>query len=132
MTVEMFFLLPIIALVLVSLMEVGYLWLIRHTLTNASREGARVAVVYAVIPGTTTMVDEDTRKGWAEAAVTNYLTGTNFPGSHTTTVNFPAGHATGDPVTVTVTSPSALLLLDKFIPAFDGITLSAATTMRLE
>jgi Flp pilus assembly protein TadG len=124
--VEFVLLFPLLALIVVGLVEFGHLWYVRQTLTNASREGARAAVVYEV--------ENPDRAAWATTAATKavnqYLTDTKFSGTwNTDTV---AGAATGAPVTVTVTSPSGLILLNKILPAFDGISLAAETTMRLE
>jgi Flp pilus assembly protein TadG len=131
-TVEFVILFPILVLIVVGIVEFGHLWYVRQTLTNASREGARAAVVYAVDPGTNNVIDSNTRTNLATAAVNKYLTDTKFPGTWTPVVTFPAGTATGNPMTVTVTSPSGLLLLPKLLPAFDKINLGAETTMRLE
>ena len=128
--VEMMILFPLLTLIVVGLVEFGHLWYVRQTLTNASREGARAAVVYEV-------TDPD-RAAWAttmaQNAVNQYLTDTKFSGTWSPAiVDFPNGTAnTGDPVTVTVTTPSGLKLLPKLLPAFDNITLAAETTMRLE
>ncbi len=131
--VEMVILFPVLVLLVVGLVEFGHLWYVRQTLTNASREGARAAVIYppaAHLP---------TRAAWAtteaQTAVSNYLenyseiTNLTCPPAH---VVFPNGTNAGDPVIVTVTSPSGLILLNKLLPAFGGITLAAETTMSLQ
>jgi Flp pilus assembly protein TadG len=110
---------------------------VRQTLTNASREGARAAVVYNVDPVTKLIIDAAARTKLATDAVDNYLqdpvTGRKFLTSWTRTVTFPDGGTnTGQRLTVTVTSPSGLLLLPKLLPAFDKINLASETTMRLE
>lgn len=128
---ELVILLPVIALILVSLMEVGFLMFVRHTLTNASREGARAAVVF--------YVGED-RAGWAQTqaqtTVNTYLNNINFHRFNTWDVRADvpdgSGWTTGVPVTVTVTTPNGLLLLDDLIPAFQGISVQGVTTMKLE
>jgi Flp pilus assembly protein TadG len=131
-TVEFIILFPLYLLILVGIIEFGHLWYVRHALTNASREGARAAVVY--------YTPADTREAWAtataKAAVKNYLSATNDPWLKSLpdpVVTFPdVTAATGNTLTVTVTSPSGLLLLDELIPAFKDVTVSAETTMRLE
>jgi Flp pilus assembly protein TadG len=130
--VEFIFLLPVYLLLLVGIIEFGHLWYLRHALTNASREGARAAVVY--------YTPADSRATWAAAkaknAVTNYLDATHDPWLENlppAEVTFPDGSAaTGNTLTVKVTSPSGLLLLDTLIPAFKDVTVSAETTMRME
>jgi Flp pilus assembly protein TadG len=138
--VEMVILFPVLVLLVVGLVEFGHLWYVRQTLTNASREGARAAVVHDVTDKYT-----DREAGAiteAQAAVIKYLKDTKFPGADTfnetkiTTVNVvPSGAPTGGAVTVTVTDPTpdgGLILLNKLLPAFGGISLAAETTMRLE
>jgi Flp pilus assembly protein TadG len=130
--VEMVILFPLLALIVVGLVEFGHLWFVRQTLTNASREGARAAVVYY------TGAD---RAAWvtstAQAAVATYLAGTRFPEAcPPAEVAIPAGAASGNLITVTVTSPNGLLLLPKLFSAESAVNkigdLSAETTMRLE
>ena len=43
--VEFVILFPLFLLIIVGIVEFGHLFYVRHTLTNASREGARAAVV---------------------------------------------------------------------------------------
>jgi Flp pilus assembly protein TadG len=129
---EFVILFPLYLLILVGIIEFGHLWYVRHALTNASREGARAAVVY--------YTPADTRAAWATTtakdAVQKYLNATHDPWLENlppAVVTFPDGSAaTGNTLTVTLTSPSGLLLLDELIPAFKDVTVSAETTMRLE
>jgi Flp pilus assembly protein TadG len=135
--VEMVILFPLLVLIVVGLVEFGHLWYVRQALTNASREGARAAVVYATIPGSDppTIITAEKRKQLATDAVTNYMTVTKFHDSWETNVILPDTPLTGDKLTVTVndTSPSGgLLLLHKLLPVFQNIKLGAETTMRLE
>jgi Flp pilus assembly protein TadG len=125
-SVEFVILFPLLALIVVGLMEFGYLWFVRHTLTNASREGARAAVVYYVGDDRTTWAQNT-----AQSIVNKYLQDINFPGTWTVTTTT-TGSTPGDPVTVTITTPNGLLLLDKFIPAFNGISVLGVTTMKME
>ena len=125
--VEFVILFPLFMLILVGIVEFGHLFNMRHTLTNASREGARAAVVYTTIANRKTWAE-----GTAKAAVDKYLADTKFGGPYTVTPV--AGTSTGNLVTVTVTSDSGSLLLDKLVPAIgDKIkTVTAETTMRME
>lgn len=130
--VEFIFLFPVYLLLLVGIVEFGHLWYVRHTLTNATREGARAAVVY--------YTPSETRAAWAiasaKAAVQNYLNAANDPWLKSlpdAEVAIQDGvAATGNTLTVKVTSPNGLLLLDTLIPAFNNVTVSAETTMRIE
>lgn len=129
-SVEFAILLPLIVLILVGLIEAGHLWHLQHTITNASREGARAAIVY--------------RQNYSQAEVRQRATQTvnaylrNFLPEGKWTVTFPnpdeppASYATGANLTVRVTATSGLLLLDKLVPAFKNITIQAQTTMKLE
>ena len=140
--VETAILFPVLVLFIVGIVEFGHLWFVRQTLTNASREGARAAVVYYT-PDPANPTPE-TREEWtrntAQRVVAQYLSDTNFPETcPPADVQFPQGTGTGTPngmiglpVQVTVTSPTSLILLNKLFPALNNITLSAETTMRLE
>jgi Flp pilus assembly protein TadG len=128
MAVEFIFLLPVLLLIIVGIVEFGHLFSVRHTLTNASREGARAAVVYNGLP------DGSAKQNWAEAAataaVTQYMADTKFAGTWNKTIT--AGTKSGETVKVTVTAPGSLLLLDTFIPALNNVTVAAETTMKME
>ena len=125
--VEFVILFPLFMLIILGIVEFGHLFYMRHTLTNASREGARAAVVYTT--GDRKTFAETT----AKAAVAKYLTDTKFMGT-VPPATVVAGTKTGDLVTVTVSSNNGLLLLDKIVPAIgDKVkTVSAETSMRME
>lgn len=129
---EFVILFPLLLLILVGILEFGHLFYLRHTLTNASREGARAAVMF--YPGSD-------RISWAqnqaETTVNNYLNpsgGTpRLPG---VTVSVPtpvvSSATTGGTVTVTVTATNAAMVLGEIIPAFQAISVTGQTTMKLE
>ena len=141
---EFAILFPLFLLVVAGIVEFGHLFYVRHTLTNASREGARAGVVYV------SMTDTE-RIAWAEnaaiAAVNNYLkpvdaVGVTHPRLPGVTLSdpavqvvavsgFPAGHS-GSAVIVTITATDVLLVLDKFNILSNPINVTAETTMRLE
>jgi Flp pilus assembly protein TadG len=141
-SVELVILFPILVLIVVGVVEFGHLWFVRQTLTNASREGVRAAVVYyspdPSNPGAAN------RQTWvvdtAQAVVAQYLKDTKFPETcDPAEVDFPQGTGDGTPngmsglpVMVTVTSPTSLIVLNKLFPSLNDIKLSAETTMRLE
>lgn len=126
LSVEAVILFPLLALVVVAVVEFGYLWFVRHTLTTASREGARAAVVYYPAPNRSTWAENTARD-----TVNRYLQDTKFPGTWEVTVE-PVGSSSGEPLTVTVKSNQGLVLLPKLIPAFKNLTVSAQTTMIME
>jgi Flp pilus assembly protein TadG len=134
---EFFFLFPFFLLILVGLMEFGHLWNVRHAMTNAGREAARAAVVAP--PATNT-----DRTAWAKAQVTATLQNIGFnlddagAGTYNSLPNVSfnvaavAGNNTGDSVTVTITASNIVLWLSEVIPAFDQVSFSSQTTMRME
>lgn len=130
MAVEFTLLLPLFLLILVALVEFGHLLYVQHVVTNASREGARYAVVYQV-----NYSPYSTRQSWAEARagekVNDYLQG-KLPAT-TWNVTYPnPGSNPGDPFTVAITASKVGVVLGEMIPAFENFTVSARTTMRME
>jgi len=131
---EFVILFPLFLLVVAGIVEFGHLFYVRHTLTNASREGARAGVVY---------VPAD-RINWATnaatTAVNNYLypvvAGSPKPRLPGVTISDPAvvvsGSTSGSTVTVGITASNVLLVLDKLITLSNPITVTTETTMRLE
>jgi Flp pilus assembly protein TadG len=136
-TIEFIFLFPFFILILVGLMEFGHLWNVRHAITNAGREAARAAVVAP--PASVT-----DRTAWAQSAATESLKnmGFNLDDNGTGTLSSlpnvifhvasAAGVSTGDSVTVTITASNIVLWLSEVIPAFNTISFSSQTTMRME
>ena len=66
----------------------------------------------------------------AKSTVDKYLADTKFAGTYS--VDPVAGSASGNLVTVTVTAPSSLLVLDVLVPAIKDLSVSAETTMKME
>lgn len=109
--VEFGLILPILMLILVGIIEYGYMFYVDLVLTNAAREGARVGI---------TIQDPGLAQSLAESAVAAYLAGGSVGLSVTTAVTVP------DPnnnVTVVIT-------LDPFVPLI-GYLPSAALPPRL-
>jgi Flp pilus assembly protein TadG len=140
---ETVMLFPVIALVVLAILEFGHLWQVRHVLTIASREGARAAVVFqpgseadrinwATVNGAT---DDGNPTGVAQATVNNYLKNTAHWKSGDWTVPDPivtlgpSGTLTGGTLTVRVQTNNALLVLHKLIK---DISIVEETTMRFE
>lgn len=104
-----------------GMIEFGRMIMVQQVITNASREGARMAV----LDGATT--------AGVQTAVQNYLQGASIRGAEVDVdPNPPTSAGYGDPVTVTVSVnfnqvswlPSPMFL--------GGQTLTAATAMRRE
>ena len=112
---------PVFFLLVFGMIEYGRMVMVQQVLTNASREGAR----RAVLDGSTS--------GEVQSAVNDYLTSGSISGATITiTPSSPADAAFGEPVSVRVEVPfSEVSWLPS--PFFLGATqLQATTTMRRE
>jgi Flp pilus assembly protein TadG len=112
---------PVFLLLVFGMIEYGRMVMVYQVITNASREGARTAVLDGA---TTTSVT---------TAVNNYLTAGAVSGATVTvSPNPPSGAQNGDPVTVTVSIPFSQV---SWLPSpmyLGSKTLSCATVMRRE
>jgi Flp pilus assembly protein TadG len=124
---EFVLVLPVLLIIIVGLVEFGHLWHLQHTVTNASREGARTGILYRGAYDQATVVEV------ATSAVDTYLAHFLPAGVWETEVIAPATYSTGENVTVKVTTTEGLMLLDKVVPALaDMIVVQAETIMKLE
>jgi len=121
---------PIFFLMILGMLELGRAVMVQQVITNASREGARIAVLDgAQVTGT------DADPGVTDS-VQRYLQNANIdPDSATITINpaSPGDAGYGDPVTVTVDIPFSevsWLPVPRYLVG--NKTLSAATVMRRE
>ena len=112
---------PVFFLLVFGMIEYGRLVMVQQILTNASREGAR----RAVLDGATTAE--------VTTAVTTYLTNARISGSSVAvSPNPPNTAAFGAPVTVTVSVPFNQV---SWLPSpifLGGQTMTAASVMRRE
>ena len=112
---------PVFLLLVFGMIEYGRMVMVQQVLTNASREGARCAV----LDGTTHQEVVDT--------VTAYLTSGSIQGANiTVTPTNPEDAGFGDPVTVSVDIGFSQV---SWLPSpmyLGGKTLSATTVMRRE
>jgi Flp pilus assembly protein TadG len=118
--VEFAIVLPVFVILVFGMIEYGRMVMVQQVITNASREGARKAV----LDGATTSS--------VQSAVTSYLTSAKISGGSATVSPNPTSAAAGDPVTVTVSIPFSAV---SWLPSpmyLGGKTLSASTTMRRE
>jgi Flp pilus assembly protein TadG len=112
---------PVFLLLVFGMIEYGRMVMVYQVLTNASREGARVAV----LDGATTAS--------VSAQVNTYLSSGTITGATVTvTPNPPSNAVYGDPVTVTVSIPFSQV---SWLPSpmyLGGKTLTSSTVMRRE
>jgi Flp pilus assembly protein TadG len=115
---------PVFFILVFGMIEYGRLVMVQQILTNASREGARFAVVQST--NDTTAV---------QGVVTDYLTSASIGGSPTVTVDWPAsgGSSSSEPVTVTVSIPfGQVSWLPSPMFVSSTMPLTAASVMRRE
>ena len=118
--VEFALLLPLLMLILFGIIEFGFALYQQAILTNASREGARLAIVQSVPPITTTAVG---------AKIDTYLLSAGIaPASVTQTIS-PIVGVTGTPVTVTLTRPYTFVSLPGLTSLLSGTSLSSTITL---
>jgi Flp pilus assembly protein TadG len=119
--VEFAFVAPVLLLLVMGMIESGRLVMVQQVLTNATREGAR----HAVLDGATTAS--------TNAVVNDFLTASRISGAVVTVTPDPPSNAVfGDPVTVSVQVPFGQV---SWLPTpmfLSGKTLSATTVMRRE
>ncbi len=126
--IELAIVLPILLLVVAAIMDFGFLFQRYEVITNAAREGARVAVLPGYgIPQ-------------AQARVQSYLTASGL-NSVTPTVTYGTQTLTGGLVvstaTVTVQYPSQFVFIGPIASMIGGsgwgtVTLQASSVMRVE
>jgi Flp pilus assembly protein TadG len=123
--------LPVLLLVLAGILDMGFLFKDYEVLTNAAREGARMAA----LPG---WVESD-----VQTRVNNYLAAGGFQGTATTSIEQvslatePASGQTINGVQVTVSGSHTYLILGPIVHWVQGsdvpnTTLRAVATMRVE
>ncbi len=110
---------PLLLAIVMGVIEVGRAITVQELLTNASREGARMA-------GNDTTALTAT----VQAAVNNYLSNGGISGATTTvSPNPPSGASDGQSVTVTVTIPYSQVSWLSSPWFMGGKTLTATSTM---
>ena len=125
--VEFAITLPLLLLILFGIIEFSVAFFDKAVITNASREGARVGILFSPTPAT----DNDITN-----IVNSYISNNliNFKSSVTATTTVTrTGYNTGDTITVTVSYPYNYLVLPGFVSSLTStVTLTAATVMRME
>ena len=121
---------PLFFLLVFGMIEFGRMVMVQQILTNASREGARKAVLDG---STTTDVTDTVITHMGDAQITIDTSNITINPANPATANY------GDPITVTVSVPFSQVswlptnMLAHFLPAGQtDITLTAQTVMRRE
>lgn len=133
MLIETAFVLPLMLLVCVGIFEFGRVYQAWQVVTNASREGARIAV----LPGMDDTKVTDRVRQYLEAGALDKASTTNVVITRNTTVSIGTGTATASRVRVEypfefmVLQPVAELVV-KDSTVGGAFTLVASTTMRNE
>jgi Flp pilus assembly protein TadG len=139
--IEFAFVLPLLAIMMVGIIEFGVIFYDQAVIANASREGARAGIVYQKDTTTTPATCPRVADSTIDTVVNNYMSSRliNFGGvGATTSVSIspttPSADCTviGETVTVTVTYVHTYLALPSFLGWGSTITLKADTTMRRE
>jgi Flp pilus assembly protein TadG len=121
--VEFSVLAPLFVVLLFSLVEFGMSIYSKEVITNASREGARLGVVYSTPRKTVSDIT---------TTIQSYLTKSGFTGTPTISVTG-AGGTSGSQLTVNVTYPYTFQVLPNFVSTLAGsLTMNAKTIMLME
>lgn len=126
--VEFAIVLPLLLALVFGIIEFGFLFYNKAMITNASREGARVGILYDF--------PNRTPASAITSQVNSYCGGRliTFGGATIPTIDpvTPCANA-GDPLTVTVNFSYQFLVLPNFVSGLTGpLNLQATTTMRCE
>jgi len=114
--VELGILVPVLVVILVGVVDFGRILMVRHVITNAAREGARIAIV-------------DQSSSRAYDTVRSYLQGGGLStGQATITING-ANATTGEMTDVTVTYQVTSLALRMVHASSSTITLRSVSSM---
>jgi Flp pilus assembly protein TadG len=112
--VEFGLILPLLLILLLGIMDYGYLFFVQLSVTNAAREGARAGI---------TQGDTSLAQTKAQTATQNYLTSIGItPGAVTATLSCPT-------LTVTINKPFTALI--GFVPVPSNVHASAAMRWEL-
>jgi len=122
--VEFALFLPLLLMFIFSIIELGAAWYTKQMLVSASREGARIGILYNAGTATNQSVATD---------VLSILQQSGLPGTPTVTVTGVTGGTTGSMVTVTVSHNYTFPVLSRLVPnVLNSMTLTSTTVMRHE
>jgi len=126
--VEFAIVLPVLLLLIFGMIEFSVMLYDKAMLTNASREGTRLGILYNY----PTRVTEDEIRNTVDTYLQNSLISLGGASTWNTSLSGTCT-AAGDPITVTVTYNYNFLVLPNFITSLaPTLTLGGTTTMRCE
>jgi len=131
MAVEFALVAPIFLLLLFATIELGIYLHDRQVLANAAREAARVGIIMQN-PRITTTVIQQTALNFSATLIGANLTCTPGGACSEITVTPPPNVASGNPLTVNITTDLDLPLLSAFSGVVFPITVGGESTMTLE
>ena len=132
--VELAVVLNVFLLLVLGTVEFGYLYYMKHVITNASREGARYGVVWRARADGSRMPPKELNPSIV-TVTNNYLTKVLPTGTYNVTVTNNTGYTTGgkgQDLIVTVTGHKNWSALGGFIPKVKNLTITAQTDMKCE
>jgi len=132
----------VLIMLILGIIEFGFLWYQKQVITNASREAARYGVTYRTKTDGTRLAPKNFTNPTITEVVNNYCTGRIPAGSWTTAPLGGTAATENDGVDlhsppaktiiVTVTCTNKKDLLSGFIPSLANITFTAQTIMNCE
>ena len=128
-TLEAVMVFPLLLMIFFGSFEFAWMFYVRHTLSNAAREGARVAIIEDATGGdvTSAVGSAISNGGMSSIDYTCVLK------NGSSTISSPSSVAAGDPVTVTVKAPwSQFSVLNTPIASFWTSDIEVKATMRRE
>jgi Flp pilus assembly protein TadG len=127
----------VLFVIVLGIIEFGFLWYQKQVITNASREGARYGVTYQTTSTGTRLAPQNLSPS-IQTVVSNYLNGRIPSGSYSISVSgdgYSAANGTevkGWDLIVQVTCQNQMDLLSGFIPGLANISFTAKTIMKCE
>ena len=133
--VEFAIVLPLFVVLIFGIIEFGVIMYNKAIITNASREGARFAILFDSVVHTDLDIENKVKEHLKFDPIDNSSILINLGGASAppTISVLPPDRKTGDSISVTVTYPYDFMLLPDFLPGLpQTLTLNGITTMRME
>jgi Flp pilus assembly protein TadG len=131
--VEFAIVLPLLALLIFGIVELSFALYDKAVITNASREGARVGIVYRLPAVTDAEITSVVNNYLGNHLVTFGKRPRNSPGSGAVVTIVRSGTSPGGELRVSVAYTYTFLAFPKLTPGFSrGINMAAETIMRME